>query len=229
MDLAALLWFFACWIGFALFADVSRWRAGNVTEAMNRYRYEWMTQMYQRELKMIDTLILGNLLNGIAFYASTAILIVGGLGAALGASDKAVEVLSDLPFATTTTQAVWEVKVLLLIVIFIYAFIKFAWSFRLSNYCSILIGASPHQPVSEQEAKRLAHRPARMANLVGVHFNRGLRAYFFALAVLWWFVHPLLFIISTTTITLILYRREFRSRSLRVLTDNRSNAIKNPD
>ena len=218
LDMAALAYFFVAWISFHVFADHSRWREKNVTEAMHGYRYRWMTEMYKRELKMVDAQILGNLSNGIAFFASTAILIVGSLCAVLGATDTVVAVLEDLPIAVSTSKVVWELKVLLLICIFVYAFVKFAWSFRLSSYFAIMIGAAPYQPLSEEDAKREAHRPARMSNLVGVHFNRGLRAYFFALAALGWFIHPIAFVAATSWIVAMLYRREFRSRSLRVLT-----------
>ena len=45
----------------------------------------------------------------------------------------------------------WEVKVLLLIGIFVFAFFKFAWAFRLTHYTAILIGAAP-QPVNNKDA-----------------------------------------------------------------------------
>ena len=51
----------------------------------------------------------------------------------------------------------------------------------------------------------------------GHHFNRGLRAYFFALGALGWLVHPLLFAIITCGVVVILYRREFSSVALRAL------------
>ena len=48
-------------------------------------------------------------------------------------------------------------------------------------------------------------------------FNRGLRAYFFALAALAWFVHPLLFMVANVYVLYVLHRREFRSKSLKAL------------
>ncbi len=53
------------------------------------------------------------------------------------------QILAELPFAVPSIKAVWHAKVLLLIVIFVYAFFKFAWAFRLTNNCAILIGAAP--------------------------------------------------------------------------------------
>ena len=37
----------------------------------------------------------------------------------------------------------WEAKTIGLAVIFVYAFFKFAWSYRLYNYVAIMLGATP--------------------------------------------------------------------------------------
>jgi len=39
----------------------------------------------------------------------------------------------------------------------------------------------------------------------------------FALAAMTWFLHPLLLVAATTMVTMVLYRREFASRSLAYL------------
>jgi hypothetical protein len=78
-----------------------------------------------------------------------------------------------------------------LIVIFVYAFFKFAWSYRLFNYFAIMVGAAP--PPDEKDmpaAQTFAHRAARLCTEAGRHFNRGQRAFFFALGYLGWFLGP---------------------------------------
>ena len=196
-DAAALLWFALCWAGYTACADHGPWRRHSISVAMNRERRAWMDQMMARELRMLDTQILGNLLRSLGFFASTTILVVAGLIAVLGAAEQAIETLAELPFAVPSIKAVWHAKVLLLIVIFVYAFFKFAWAFRLTNNCAILIGA--------------------IIGLAAYHLNRGLRGYFFALAALAWFLHPVLFAVGSTWVVLVLYRREFRSRALRAI------------
>ena len=219
MDLAALGWFVAIWGGYSWYADNSGAFARSLTAAMNAHRHRWMREMLQRELRMVDTNILGNLVTGVGFFASTSMLAIGGLVALLGATDEALEALSHLPFAATTAQSSWEAKVLLLLAIFIYAFFKFAWAFQLSNYCSILVGGAPHRPESEAEAERVARQIARVHSLVAHHFTRGLRAYFLALPVLGWFLHPLAFAIASGVVVAELWRRDFRSRSLAAIRE----------
>jgi uncharacterized membrane protein len=45
-----------------------------------------------------------------------------------------------------------------------------------------------------------------------------MRAYYFAVAAMFWFVQPLFFIAATVVVTVMLYRMEFHSRTLDVLS-----------
>ena len=47
--------------------------------------------------------------------------------------------------------------------------------------------------------------------------NRGLRSFYFAIAVLAWFIDPWLFIIATGWVVIVMYRREYRSEVVQVL------------
>ena len=217
LDAAGLALFFVGWLLYTWFADHSRYAARGLPNRVEHFRERWMRQMVQREARMIDLLILGNLVRGIAFFASTAILLVGGLLAVLGASDKAVQAMSELPFSTPTPVPLWELKVLVLLGIFVYAFVKFVWAFRLTNYASILVGAAPAPAPLTEGTRRYAREAAVLTTLAGRHFNRGLRANFMALAMLGWFLHPGAFMVATVLILWTLYRREFRSRSLAAL------------
>lgn len=102
--------------------------------------------------------------------------------------------MSLLPFGAAPSRALWDLKMMGLTIIFVYAFFKFAWSYRLFNYFAIMVGAAP--PPDEKdtpEAQLFAHRAARLCNDAGRHFNRGQRAFFFALGYLGWFLGPVPF------------------------------------
>jgi uncharacterized membrane protein len=215
-DLIAPVWFLACWIGYTLYAD----RAGGRPSLMRRmhdYRRLWMTCMLARDNRMVDTQIIANLMRSASFFASTTMFIIAGLIAVLGARDKAMAVLAELPFAVESRPLLWDLKVLLLVVLFVYAFFKFTWAFRHYNYVLILVGAVPAPDRLTAESQRIAERIARIATSTGRHFNGGLRAYYFGLAALSWFVHPWLFVALTAWVVWVLYRREFRSRLLKTL------------
>ncbi|MEX2321519.1 MAG: DUF599 family protein, partial [Saccharospirillum sp.] len=58
---------------------------------------------------------------------------------------------------------------------------------------------------------------AKVMDLAGKQFNLGLRAVYFSLAVIGWFLGPLWFVVLTSVIIGVLYRREFRSTTLKEL------------
>ena len=179
-----------------------------------------MKELMARDPKMFDALIQNGFQHGVLFFASTSILIVGALLAGLGATETAIDMLTDLPFSTTTTRTVWEVKVLLITCIFVFSFFKFAWSYRQFNYVMIVAGAAP-RPGSQSSAEddAYARKMAAMHGLAALHFTTGLNAYFFALAAFAWFLNAWAFIIATVWITGVLFRRAFASKFVRILRD----------
>lgn len=218
-DAAALVWFVIAWTAYTAFADHGPAHARSITAAMNARRRAWMMQAMRRDLRMIDTNILGNLLTGVGFFASTTIFVLGGLIAMMGVAEESALALNRLPLTEQTAPAALETKVLLL-VIFVYAFFKFAWAFRLANYTSIMVGGLPPADAGEDAAAtRVAEVAATLSARSGHHFNRGLRAYFFALAALGWLIGPVVFAAMTTGVVVVLWRREFRSRAVKALRD----------
>jgi uncharacterized membrane protein len=104
--------------------------------------------------------------------------------------------------------------------IFVYAFYKFAWSYRVFNYAAILVGAVPCADQRESaEAQAAVERAAAMNIVAGRHFNRGQRAFFFALAYLGWFVSPYLFMAGTAACLFVMWRRQFASDAIHALGD----------
>jgi len=216
LDIASMLWLFACWGGYALYARHTR--AGTLMAAMHTHRLNWMENMLGRENRMVDANIMGTVMRSVGLFASTTIFIVGGLIAVLGSVDKARDVVNILPFTVEASTVVWEVKIVLMLLIYIYAFFKFAWALRQFNYSIIFVGAAPaHDSTDEAAKKDFAVRAARVVSLAVNSFNQGLRAYYFGLAALGWFIHPVVFAGAALFVVGVLYRREFRSRMLKAL------------
>lgn len=220
LDVAAFLFFIVAWVGYAIFATRHGRNVPSLHTSMDGYRRSWMVRMIERDNRMVDVNIMRNLTRSSQFFASTTMLVLGALIALLGYVQQALDVVSGLPFTVKGTQRVIEIKVLLLVVIFVYAFFKFSWGIRQLGFCSILVGAAPKQPKDdpEQHAPDI-NRIAKITSSAGVNFNNGLRAYYFALAALAWFLHPWLMMIATAWVVYVLYRREFRSRTLQALIE----------
>jgi uncharacterized membrane protein len=220
LDFIALAVFAGAWIGYAIGVEWTAYGENGLNSLMNQYRHIWMQEMLARDMRMVDTQLLGALHNGTAFFASTSLIAIGGALTLLRSTDELLAVVAALPFGVETTRVQWEIKTMGLVVIFIYAFFKFAWSYRLFNYVAILMGATP--PATEkdtQAAQAHAERTARLFTTAGRHFNRGQRAFFFALGYLGWFLGPWLLIATTAAVVIVTWRRQFASDSRRAVID----------
>lgn len=211
LDWIALVLFAACWLAYSLVVDrVPAIRAKSVIAAMDEHRRRWMLATLARENRIADMAAIGNLMNTTGFLATTSILILGGLVALLGASDLGQRVVGALPWASVPSQLLWEIKIGLLLLIFVNAFFELTWALRQFNYGSILVGAM--SPIRDDPAGRpQAEAAARVLNRAARHFNTGLRSYYFGLAALAWIVHPVALIAASLFVLRELHRREFRS------------------
>ena len=223
-DWAALAAFFVGWIGYAVFARRRSTMQPSLLDITNQIRRQWMLQSTYREVRVVDGIVIQSLSTSPSFFASTTILIIGGLLAVLGTTEKASELVREIPFAARTSVLVFDMKIVLMVGIFVYAFFRFTWSLRQYTFGALLVGSLPESDdlaaMGEQaDAVRqaFAERAGRVVGLAAETFNDGLRAYYFAFAAIGWFFSPLAFAVATAGVVWILYQREFRSEVLGAL------------
>jgi len=219
LNLLALAWFLACFKGYMLYARRASYSTACLASVLHLYRHEWMKRMLERDMRIADATVIANLERGVSFFASTTMLILAGLMTVLGSTEQAINIVADIPFAFPATREEWELKILLLIYLFVYAFFKFTWSLRQYGFVSVMLGGAPtpaEQP-TEQECEAHAARISKMTSMAANNFNIGLRTYYFALAVLGWFINPWIFMGLSAAVTVVLYRREFSSSTLKTL------------
>ena len=219
LDWAGLIWFLICWFGYEQVVERGWTGRTNLMEETHKLRLAWARVMLGRNPRIVDVALIGNLLPSLSFYANTSIYIIAALFAALGAMDQLMSAASELPFSRVISREATELKLLVLLGVFVIAYFKFTWSLRQFNLLSITLGSVPHD-ASPEELEIHALKFAAVNSCAGNDFNRGLRAYYFGMAVMSWMVSPWLFIVSTMVIVVVLARREFSSPVLKALTDH---------
>ena len=218
VDILAVGFFVLEWTVYAITLEHTAYGADSLSARMHQYREIWIRRLLDREARMVDMQVMASLQNGTAFFASTSLLAVGGSLALLRSTTEALAVFRTLPIDLTPSPALWEIKCVGLVLIFVYAFFKFAWSYRLFNYVAILLGAMPPAQQRDTPAAE-AHvlRTTRLFEAAGRHFNRGQRAFFFALGYLGWFVSPWVLFLSTAAVVIVTWRRQFASSAWRAM------------
>ncbi len=225
LDVVALAWFLVWTVGYTHGSNYWARRRSCLSNTLDMYRGDWMRRMLMRDARIADASVVGNLERNGAFFASSSLLILAGLLTAIGYADTALSVFAEVPWIASSSKMMWEAKLVLLCAVYIYSFFKFTWSMRQYNFCAVLIGSAPmtyEDKISSGAREALASNATRIANLAGDAFNLGLRAYYYSMAVLTWFIHPVLFMVVTTLVVIVLYHREFRSRALKALSAGKS-------
>ncbi|MFP8965246.1 DUF599 domain-containing protein [Pokkaliibacter sp. CJK22405] len=219
-NLLALAWFLLCFRGYSYYAIKKARTTASLASVMHLYRLDWMKRMLERENRISDTSAVANLERSVSFFASSTLLILAGIITLMGTSERTLSILREIPFVSASTQTELEMKLLVMICLFVYAFFKFTWSLRQYGFCTVLIGGAPlpkDPTVSEKERQILAARAAKICSMAANNWNFGLRSYYFGLSLLGWFIGPWFLIGFATIVVYVLYEREFRSSTLQEL------------
>lgn len=218
-DWIGLGWVLFCWFGYERLVEKG-WKGHSTLLAEgHRLRVQWARQLLVRDNRIVDCALVSNLVSSVNFYANTSIYIIAGLFATLGALDRFMDTAAELHFSRSFSREAMELKLLLLITIFVVAYFKFTWALRQFNVLSITTGAVPAKDAAPEVLEAFAQKHAAVNTCAGDDFNRGLRAYYFGLAVLGWMLSAWLFIVATTIVVYVQVRREFDSPVLRALRE----------
>ncbi|MDP3440787.1 MAG: DUF599 domain-containing protein, partial [Azonexus sp.] len=128
VDWISVAIFFACWAGYAWFSEHSQRGAAGLIGTSHGYRLLWAYRMLEGDIRVTDSTLIGNLMTSVSFYANTTIYIIAGLVAALGASDKLLNITNELPFGGAGNRELLEIKLMLVLASFVFAYFKFTWS-----------------------------------------------------------------------------------------------------
>ena len=220
IDLVAVCAFFAIWIGYHVLIDGRFRRPTSINALMFSLRREWMTRLLLRENRIVDSTLVGHTIHSASFFASTTMFVLAGLIGVLGSADRIYAAMANITILLGDGQRLFEWKVLLLIAIFIYAFVKFTWALRQFNYFCAVIGSAPEARTGATEIDEYSECMATVLSHAVAELNSGVRAYYFAFAAFGWFIHPLVFVAATAFMALVLARRQLASPTAKALREH---------
>lgn len=220
IDVLAFAWFLFIWIGYSAYARKRAKTHHCLSSILCTLRVDWMNAVVRKENHIADAALVGNVERTVTFFASSTIFVLAGVLTVLASNDAFVRVLEEMPFTVEQSHGLVLLKLSGIAGIMVFAFFKFTWAVRKFGFVSILLGMAPsvsRATVTQEERDAFSLNAAKVLDQAGHEYNYGLRAYYFALAYLSWFVSPYLFMVATITVAFVLYRREYKSRVLRAL------------
>ena len=212
MSLFASLFPIACWLAYNYGVPFVERHRPSLSVIMSLQRRRWVANAARRESPM-DAILSGNLMQAVSLLASTSMLIVLALFAAFGQVPALMDALSSFGLGTHYTVAAMHIHLLVLQAIFVSSFFAFTLSLRQFNHFCIMLGAISHDvPIGEDEIDAIA----MLNSLAAKNFNNGIRAYYFAVPAVSWFVSDWLAIVITLVTTTFIIHREFFSSAHRI-------------
>ncbi|MFJ6025084.1 DUF599 domain-containing protein [Brevundimonas sp. NPDC092305] len=218
-DYLALGLFLVCWLGYGPLLGVLAKKSGTLNDDMAVIRRVWMTAMTHREIRLVDSQLLGHSINSASFFASTNLLLIAAVAGVLFGGGDALRGVAALGAEAEPTPLL-EAKLALVVLCLARGFLDFIWSIRQLNYSLALIGAAP-EIHTESDRVALGDAATNLLNPALNAFSQGVRGYYFALASAAWLFGPLWLAIGVTLSFCLLVWRQAGSPAARALRSAR--------
>jgi uncharacterized membrane protein len=142
VDWAALALFFICWLGYAPILKFIGRHGGSLNDDMSHVRRVWMASMTHREIRLVDSQLMGHSINSASFFASTNLLLIAAVGGILFGGESKLEGFAAVG-ADNVPIKILEAKLALVLICLARGFLDFIWALRQMNYTLALIGSAP--------------------------------------------------------------------------------------
>jgi uncharacterized membrane protein len=164
-----------------------------------------------KDIMAVQTL--RNAIMGPTFLASTAALLIVGTLTLTGQGDKLSDTWHVLNVFGAKHQELWQAKILLLLLDFMVAFFSFTMAIRLFIHVGFMINvplSMHHKPIS-------ARHVAIYLNRAGAYHSLGMRAYYFAVPLVFWLFGPHLMLLASMVLVAVMFSID---RTPQVLADD---------
>ncbi len=176
-------------------------------------RTAWVENIMHGGKDILAVQTLRNSTMAATFLASTSVLLIIGVLSLSGQADKLENTWHVLNLLGARHSELYMAKLLFLLVDMVFAFFAFSMSIRIFNHVGFMINvplAANHKAISPTHV-------AIHLNRAGRFYSLGMRAYYFAVPLLFWLFGPLFMLISTAGLITILYRLD---RAPKVMVDD---------
>jgi len=197
-----------CWFAYNYGVPLFERRRPSLSVIMSMQRRRWVANAVARETPL-DAILSGNLMGSVSFLASTSSILALGVFTAFGNLTALMGTLNTVGVRVSYTPQDVQIHLFTLLAIFVLSFFSFTLALRQFNHFCILLGAIDHSGhTTADEITAIA----QLNTLAAKNFNNGIRAYYFAVPMVFWFVSEWVAIgVSVVTVMFIVHREFFSS------------------
>jgi uncharacterized membrane protein len=173
-------------------------------------RTAWVAEVMKGGKDILAVQTLRNSTMAATFLASTAALLIIGTLTLIEQHDKLSSAWHSLNTMGSRSTELWQFKLLLLIGDFLAAFVFFSQSIRLFNHVGFMINV----PLTCNYKAITPEQVALHLNRAGLAHSMGMRAYYFAVPLVFWLFGPLYMVLSSFVLVAVLYNIDRAPKSL---------------
>lgn len=173
-----------------------------VNALARRYWVEHVMTKPGKDIMAVQTL--RNFIMVSIMMASTASVLIIGTLTLSGQAENITRSWHSLGMLGSHSTELWIIKVLCLLVDFIIAFFSYAMSMRLATHVLFMLNVPPesYRAHPELSPESVANRLVQAGNMIAV----GMRAFLFAIPLVFWLFGPLFLVLSTAGLVVALAR-----------------------
>lgn len=212
MTLVATLFPLFCWFAYNNGVRLLERRRPSLSVIMSMQRRRWVANAVTRDTPM-DAILAGNLMGSVSFLASTSVLLVLAVFTAFGNLTSLMGTLDIVGIHAGYTTQDAQIHLFTTLTIFVLSFFSFTLALRQFNHFCIMLGAIEH---SRHTTREEIDAIAQLNTLAAKNFNNGIRAYYFAVPMVFWFATEWLAIVASLITVAFMVHREFFSSAHRV-------------
>lgn len=179
-------------------------------------RTAWVETIMREGKDILAVQTLRNSTMAATFLASTAVLLIIGVLTLSGQGDKLGSTWHA--FAGTRSPELWMIKLILLLLDFFIAFFSFSMSIRVYNHVGYMINV----PLTLRRKVISPQHVAYHLNRAGNYYSVGMRAYYFAVPLVFWLFGPHFLLAATLVLIPVLYRLD---RAPKIIAEDYSESV----
>jgi uncharacterized membrane protein len=211
VHLAPVLWVFAMWW---LYTPVLNLLGhGTLNTQLHAVRLKWMVMMLnsQRENRVFDAIILGQISSAMSYFGSATLIVLVGMVGALASINLIHASFTQMPFVPKMSLELFSVYFAALTAIVARCYFAFTYGLRTMAYTLAMIGGLDEHPASTPQLEIMTAQTAVVLTSAVRSMNSGIRGYYFLVGGIMLFAGPMLSILATTAMALLLYYRQVLS------------------
>ncbi len=217
---AAIALIFVCWLGYGhLLALFGR---GSLNSQLIVVRQQWLTSATYRPAKPFDAVLLGHIINSIAFFGSATLIVLAGIISSFANLKSVHATASELHFIEQTSLELFAMKLGLVSLVIAKCFFSFTYALRKLIYTIALIGALPDASENCPKLGTMVDASATVLSEAIKTFNFGIRGYYYAIATVCLLISPEACLAATILVSAILLYRQLAtptSRAIQIYAD----------